>query len=64
MHGKSLDSVIHQKSVQCLDLLHNRLSFAKKSELLLDVVKGMIYLHGLDPTIIHRDLKPSVCHAL
>jgi serine/threonine protein kinase len=51
MHGGSLDTVIHKK---------RQISFERKIELLLDVVKGMIYLHGLEPAIVHRDLKPNV----
>jgi serine/threonine protein kinase len=63
MLGKSLDALIHGGTIK-IDSdysLHNRISFEKKVELLNDVVKGMIYLHGLEPTIVHRDLKPSVC---
>ncbi len=62
MLGKSLDAFIHGGTIKLdSDSLHNRISFEKKVELLNDVVKGMIYLHGLEPTIVHRDLKPSVC---
>jgi serine/threonine protein kinase len=60
MHGKSLESLIHNKKHGSKNYLHNSISFQRKVELLLDVVKGMLYLHGLQPTIVHRDLKPSV----
>jgi serine/threonine protein kinase len=54
MQGGSLDVLLHKKKKS------RSLSFEKKVELLLDVVKGMIYLHGLEPAIVHRDLKPNV----
>jgi hypothetical protein len=59
MSGKSLDRIVHKKS-SSKKLLHNALRFKKKVSLLLDVVKGMLYLHSSTPAIIHRDLKPSV----
>lgn len=59
MPEASLDKLIH-KQVKKKQIFHNALPFTKKVELLLDVVKGMIYLHGLQPAIVHRDLKPSV----
>jgi serine/threonine-protein kinase CTR1 len=61
MHGKSLDTIIHKSSRKTLKSLHNNILFTRKLELLLDVVKGMLYLHNLTPQIVHRDLKPSVC---
>jgi serine/threonine protein kinase len=64
MLGKSLHDLIHgRQSKRRIEqnYLHNAVSFEKKVELLLDVVKGMMYLHGLDPVIVHRDLKPNVC---
>ena len=62
MPGKSLDNLIHKKSSKSLETndLHVNLSFKRKVELLLDVVKGMLYLHGLQPPVVHRDLKPNV----
>jgi serine/threonine protein kinase len=61
MHGKSLDHLIHkQERKNVNDGLHKAITFSKKLELLLDVVKGMMYLHSLQPVIVHRDLKPSV----
>jgi serine/threonine protein kinase len=59
MHGASLDILVHKK-VRKTRLFHNVISFSKKIELLMDVIKGMLYLHGLNPPIVHRDLKPSV----
>lgn len=63
MHGKSLDYLIHKKVNKQVDAqeLHVNLSFKRKVELLLDVVRGMLYLHGLQPPVVHRDLKPNVC---
>jgi serine/threonine protein kinase len=59
MLGKSLEHLIHKK-VKQTQYLHNSISFKEKITLLIDVVKGMLYLHGLQPAIVHRDLKPSV----
>ena len=43
------------------DLLHNRkdvdLSWKQKVKILLDVAKGLNYLHNCKPVIVHRDLK-------
>lgn len=60
MH-KSLEWLIHSKKNMNTYTLHNSITFEKKLELLLDVIKGMLYLHSLQPVIVHRDLKPSVC---
>ena len=62
MLGKSLDTLIHKNRKRYDDdyELHTSVTFDKKIELLMDVVRGMLYLHGLQPVIIHRDLKPSV----
>ncbi len=59
MPGASLDKLLHKRVAQT-KRFHNVININKKVELLLDVVKGMLYLHGLHPPIIHRDLKPSV----
>jgi serine/threonine protein kinase len=58
MPGLSLDKLLHKK-VRRTKPFHNVLPFDQKIELLLDVVKGMLYLHSLQPSIVHRDLKPS-----
>ncbi len=58
MHGKSLADLIHNHKNGRRYEFHNSISFRKKLDLLLDVVKGMMYLHGLQPVIVHRDLKP------
>jgi serine/threonine protein kinase len=60
MLGRSLESLLHKKKTN-ENKLHVNLTFEKKLLLLLDVAKGMIYLHGLQPALVHRDLKPSVC---
>ena len=43
------------------DLLHNRkdvdLSWKQRVKILLDVAKGLNYLHNCKPVIVHRDLK-------
>ena len=43
------------------DLVHNRkdvdLSWKQKVKMLLDVAKGLNYLHNCKPVIVHRDLK-------
>jgi serine/threonine protein kinase len=58
MDGKSLEYVIYgQKKTS--EELHQALSFSKKLELLSQVVRGMIYLHSMEPPLLHRDLKPS-----
>jgi serine/threonine protein kinase len=55
--GNSLESAIHSNKSQIA--LHGNLSFKKKVDLIMDIVRGMIYLHGLTPPVLHRDLKPS-----
>jgi serine/threonine protein kinase len=57
MVGKSLDTLIHGQSSS--GYLHEQVSLGKKIDLLLDVARGISYLHGLQPAIVHRDLKPS-----
>jgi hypothetical protein len=49
MPGGSLETVLKTR----------KLTFEDKLRLLLDVVRGMVYLHYLDPPMLHRDLKPS-----
>ncbi len=36
---------------------HVVMSFQRKIEILIDVARGMSYMHGLEPKLIHRDLK-------
>ncbi|KAL0487750.1 MAPKK kinase [Acrasis kona] len=51
----SLDDLIyekHQNKYKSIPLMH-------KFNMLIDVCKGMIYLHSLNPQILHHDLKPS-----
>jgi serine/threonine protein kinase len=60
MTGGSLDKLVHSKKKK--QKLHASLKFSRKIELLLDVVKGLLYLHGLNPVIVHRDLKPGVSY--
>jgi hypothetical protein len=57
MNGRSLEHAIHSKKKKS-DKLHSVIPLVKKIELLLEVVRGMIYLHGLTPPVLHRDLKP------
>jgi serine/threonine protein kinase len=64
MLGDSLDKLLYTKGRMRNADRHSVMRFERKVELLLDVVKGMLYLHGLQPAIIHRDLKPSVSVAV
>lgn len=60
MNGSSLDAIIHsKKNLHQTDRLHKTLSYDKKLEILLDIVRGMIYMHSRQPPLLHRDLKPS-----
>jgi alpha-tubulin suppressor-like RCC1 family protein len=61
MLGNSLDKVIHPDDRPRFNekRLHLMMSFTKKVRLLKQVVKGMMYLHGLETPLLHRDLKPS-----
>lgn len=34
-----------------------KIEFSLKLRMILDSVKGMVYLHSFEPPIIHRDLK-------
>jgi serine/threonine protein kinase len=54
----NLHTLIHMKK-KTNKIKHRIISFKQKLEILLQVVQGMIYLHGLTPPILHRDLKPS-----
>jgi serine/threonine protein kinase len=54
LENGSLD--IHLKKAKS-DVRHGVFPFIKKLEILLDVVKGMQYIH--DKGLIHRDIKSS-----
>ena len=57
---RSLNQLIHNDENRYLPyMLHRSLSFKHKLDLMLEVVKGMVYLHKLTPPMLHRDLKPS-----
>jgi serine/threonine protein kinase len=60
MTGGSLDKLVHSKKKK--QTLHESLKFSRKIGLLLDVVKGLLCLHGSNPVIVHRDLKPGVSY--
>ncbi len=53
MQRKSLDLVLKDSSV-ILDL---RISL----KIAIDIMKGLHFLHGLNPPIFHRDLKTGNC---
>ncbi len=60
MPGRSLDTLLYSGVMRgSIRNLHNAVPFRRKLDLLLDVVKGMLYLHNLTPPIVHRDLKPN-----
>jgi tRNA A-37 threonylcarbamoyl transferase component Bud32 len=52
----SLDHMI-KKYVKTNDSLHQLFSFERKLEMILDVIRGMSYLHGHEPPVLHCDLK-------
>jgi serine/threonine protein kinase len=59
MTGKSLDHALYHTKKKKKTEMHNVFTFEKKVEILMEVVRGMLYLHGLTPALLHRDLKPS-----
>jgi hypothetical protein len=61
MSNYSMEVLLYpeRRTVNDDDLLKVHLSFAKKLDILLDVIRGMLYLHQCVPKIVHRDLKPS-----
>jgi serine/threonine protein kinase len=48
-HG-GLDKLIYGKK---------KVKFSEKVRIMLEIAKGMTYLHQLNPSILHRDLKPQ-----
>jgi serine/threonine protein kinase len=65
MSGKSLESILYFKKNQEEYRMHQALSYRKKLDILMDVLKGLIYMHSRQPPLLHRDLKPSnilVCY--
>ena len=59
-HGSVLPSIVMERMDTCLHTLLTRstkmLSITTKISVLLDVAKGLHYLHCHVPTVIHRDL--------
>ena len=58
-HGSVLPSIVMERMDTCLHELltsTNKLSTATKISVLLDVARGLHYLHCHDPIVIHRDL--------
>lgn len=53
MSRRSLDLVLKDKDI-VLDL-------NIKLNMTIDIVKGLCFLHSLDPPILHRDLKTANC---
>jgi len=58
MSGKSLEHALYSTK-NSSKKTHKCFSFSKKVDILIQITRGMIYLHGLIPPLIHRDLKPS-----
>jgi serine/threonine protein kinase len=50
----SLWDILHPKNPTTL---LGSLSWAKRLSILLDVARGMAFLHGCNPPVVHRDLK-------
>ncbi|KAL0481840.1 serine/threonine protein kinase/receptor [Acrasis kona] len=63
IRGSSLHDVVCRKStnlpVKSNFALHTTIPFKTKISFLLDVIRGVIYLHKMSPPVLHRDLKPS-----
>ena len=51
---RSLENIIAE-----LQSNRMKLSLSQKMDIMLDICKGIEYLHNLKPTIVHRDLKPA-----
>ncbi|KAI9076701.1 hypothetical protein K1719_041341 [Acacia pycnantha] len=53
MHNGNLqDALLHRKCPELLD-------WKKRFSVIVDIVKGIQYLHSCDPPVIHGDIKPS-----
>jgi tRNA A-37 threonylcarbamoyl transferase component Bud32 len=63
--GTTLERLLHKGSVEHQpvseknQILHTKLVFTTKLNILIGVAKGMRHLHNRYPPICHRDLKPS-----
>ncbi|XP_062007963.1 LOW QUALITY PROTEIN: receptor-like serine/threonine-protein kinase At4g25390 [Rosa rugosa] len=51
-NGNLQDALLHRK---CPELME----WKKRFSIMVDVAKGLCYLHGLDPPVVHGDVKPS-----
>ncbi len=56
---KELVDSINQKFLPERDQKVSMLGIILKSELFLEIVEGLKYLHSQNPPILHRDLKPN-----
>lgn len=51
-NGNLQDALLHRK---CPELME----WKKRFSIMVDIAKGLRYLHGLDPPVVHGDVKPS-----
>ncbi|KAL6127807.1 hypothetical protein ACLB2K_071168 [Fragaria x ananassa] len=51
-NGNLQDALLRQK---CPELME----WKKRFSIMVDIAKGLSYLHGLDPPVVHGDVKPS-----
>ena len=51
-HGGTLFEVLHEKKKSL-----PRISWTQRRKMMLDIAKGMHFMHALDPPLMHRDLK-------
>ncbi|MCI30417.1 receptor-like serine/threonine-protein kinase, partial [Trifolium medium] len=51
-NGNLQDALLKRK---CSELFN----WEKRFEIVLDIAKGLCYLHSFDPPVIHGDIKPS-----
>jgi serine/threonine protein kinase len=59
MSGRSLERFIYREKKQYTEGIHRCTTFERKLDIVLSIVRGMVYIHGLDPPLCHRDLKPQ-----